>query len=127
VDEQLIDSCAQWWADRLEISDNDKRRDIFKQALLPRITDNMELFVDYRACLILRDALDEAGVFSHLGGHAIGILPLKTVMRIRDGVVEVSEGYGSAFVSLDDYSPGDRCGIGNLFPSYEQITKRSGK
>lgn len=98
ISEKLIDLCAQWWADRLEIQD---KREDFKNALLPKIHDDMELWVDYDPEGPLLHALHEAeiecqGVFF----SANHILPRKTGMMIYDGLVEVKEGYGGDFITL---------------------------
>jgi hypothetical protein len=101
MDKKLKDLCAQWWADRLKIED---KREAFKRALLPKIQEDMELWVDYDPQGVLLDALREAGIeCKGIFFSADGIFPRKTGMIIRDGIVEVKEGYGSEFVILGEY------------------------
>lgn len=98
---ELKELCAQWWADRLEIED---KREDFKHALLPKIQDGMGLWVDYDPEGVLLEALREVGIeCAGVSFSANGILPRKTGMNIYDGIVEVSEGYGCAFIILGEY------------------------
>ncbi len=99
MSKELKGLCARWWADRLEIVE---KRDDFKQALLPKIrADDMTLSVDYDPDDVLLEALHSVQIkCSGAFFSARGILPLKTSMNIRDGVVKVKEGYGGGYVQI---------------------------
>lgn len=103
ISDELRDICAQWWADRLQIVE---KRELFKQALLPKIHDEMDLWVDYDPNKPLLDALHEAGIeCKGFGFSAKGILPMKTGIVIRDGVAEAKVGYGGKFITLGQTTP----------------------
>lgn len=85
----LKELCANWWTDRLKVVE---KRELFKQALLPLIHNDMILKISYDPCDILLQAIRESGIecwgtmFSARGIFDSGLL-----MKIREQRISVKE------------------------------------
>lgn len=98
MDETLKETAANWWAEKLEIPE--KRKE-FKEALIPLIHDNMMLKVDYDPCDVLLEALHKVGIECFGMFSADGILPYKTIMKIKNGTIKVAYRRGAKFEVLE--------------------------
>lgn len=107
---QVASTAAAWWGARFQVDD---KREAFRASLEKRIVEALSenprflrLECDYDPFDMLLDAVRDSGIDCRgwlFSGD--GVLPCKTRMRIKDGVIEVREGYGAPWEALGDLTP----------------------